>query len=198
MPKRCREGIQGRERSSDARISEVLALLLSSSFPWLHERSAQRPHVKMLILGLLVSTTSAYIVQPSLVHTPVRTTRANSVVLAQKDQTGPGLPSLPEINLPTLPSAPPVGALGALAFASTSIILPIVCIGVITFTTPGKQLPFNFLDQFYPPRVEEMRKIKEINDLEANKNKAAKEAADAEAAAKKAAEAAAVAAPAAK
>ena len=70
------------------------------------------------------------------------------------------------------------------------VALPIAFIGSIFLTAPGKALPFNFLDRFYPPRVAEKAAIQaKFEKAQAAKKAEADKAKAAEAAAAKAAEA---------
>jgi hypothetical protein len=93
----------------------------------------------------------------------------------------------------------------AILIAGAPVVLLTTVVLALVLTTPGNQLPFNFLDGFYPPRVAEMKQIREKKDkaeaiqkAEADKAKAAAEAkAKAEAEAKAAEEAKAAKTPAA-
>ena len=119
----------------------------------------------------------------------------------------PELPfELPELSLPKLPSLddlPPLPDftdgqtrknLFALALLGATPVLTLLLIGTIVIGTPGVQTPFNFLDPFYPPRVAEVTKIKDIKDAAEAKAKAEAAKAKAEAEAKAKAEEAAKAA----
>lgn len=88
------------------------------------------------------------------------------------------LPAPPD-NLPIKPSS----AL-AVALLGAGAAIPIFFGASIFLLAPGKQLPFNFLDDFYPPRLEEKKAIKKKID---DREKAAAEAKAKEKAAEKAA-----------
>jgi len=77
---------------------------------------------------------------------------------------------------------------------AASFALPIVFCLALVVITPGKQLPFNFLDGLYAPRVEELRKVEEKKVAIDAQEKKEKEAEAAKAAKKAAAAAAAKAA----
>ena len=83
---------------------------------------------------------------------------------------------------------------------AAALALPFVFVVSLFVVAPGNQLPFNFLDGLYRPRVAEMAQIKAINEENVLKEKAAKDKAAAEkaAAAAEAAAKTAAAAPAAK
>ena len=88
-------------------------------------------------------------------------------------------------NVPSKIKSPLPVAAAVVAF---QFGFPLVVIIWAFFALPGVQLPFNFLDGFYPPRVAEIKRVKAANDAIEQKKKAA---ADAAAAAKAEAEAAA-------
>merc|ERR1719460_1256998 len=75
-------------------------------------------------------------------------------------------PSLPEVSLPSLPSLPNTeglvtpGNLFAVAVLGAGPALALAFIASIVIVAPGKKLPFDFLDPFYPPRVAEVKMIK--------------------------------------
>jgi len=82
----------------------------------------------------------------------------------------------------------------ALALVGAPIALLTAIFAAIFFLAPGKQLPFNFLDQFYPPRVQEMKvqaeKREAFTEAKAAKAKAEKDALEAKAKAEEAEKAA--------
>lgn len=80
----------------------------------------------------------------------------------------------------------------ALLVVASSFAMPVFAGVSIFFTAPGSQLPFNFLDDFYPPRVAEKARVKEkvkiVEDrIAAEKKAAADKKAEMEKAAEKAA-----------
>ena len=127
----------------------------------------------------------------------------------------PKAPELPKLELPgvELPSidaglqavkdvATPQNAftVAKVGFALFPFALVVLFCTAIFVGAPGTKTPFNFLDAYYPPAVQEVKEAKARADLAERKAKREKEKAEAAAKAEKAAEAekAAAAAPAAK
>ena len=64
----------------------------------------------------------------------------------------------------------------AVAVVLSSFALPLFAIFAIAFAAPGNQLPFNFLDGFYPPRIAELQRVADRNAKITAEKEAAKKA----------------------